>query len=166
MVALLSLIVPAKTAQAATRFRLVRTIISPTSSGGGFFGLALAVAGDRFVVGSRDCAEVLQVCGAVHLFDSDGNLVRTIFATTSDPFSGFGDAVGAVAATLSSAATSMTRLDRTQGPLTCSTAPPVTCSRLSSIQIPPRTPSAVSTFSVVTWQVSGMMFWSERPVRI
>lgn len=96
VVALLSLTVATKTAQAATRFVLVKTILSPTPSGGGFFGQALAVAGDRFLVGSRDCDEVLQVCGAVHLFDSDGNLIRTIFAPTSDPFSAFGDAVGAV----------------------------------------------------------------------
>jgi len=94
IVALLSLTVPAGAVQAATRFVLARTILSPTPSGGGFFGQALAVAGDRFVVGSRDCAN--EVCGAVHLFDSNGNLVRSIFAPTLQNFSGFGDAVGAV----------------------------------------------------------------------
>ena len=83
IVALLSLIVPANAAQ--TRFTLVKTILSPTPSGGGFFGQAMAVAGDKFVVGSRDCG---PVCGAVHLFDSNGNLVRTIFAPTSDFFLG------------------------------------------------------------------------------
>ena len=93
IVALLSLTVPARTVQAATRFVLTKTILSPTPSGGGFFGQALAVAGNTFVVGSRDCG---PVCGAVHLFDSDGNFVRTIFAPTAEFFSGFGDAVGAV----------------------------------------------------------------------
>ena len=93
IVALLGLTVPVGTVQAVTRFVLTKTILSPTPSGGGFFGQALAVAGNTFVVGSRDCG---LVCGAVHLFDSDGNPVRTIFAPTAEFFSGFGDAVGAV----------------------------------------------------------------------
>ena len=93
IVALLSLTVPAGTVQAATRWVLAKTILSPTPSGGGFFGQALAVADGTFVVGSRDCG---PVCGAVHLFDSNGNFVRTIFAPTTEFFSGFGDAVGAV----------------------------------------------------------------------
>src|SRR5688572_27217097 len=81
IVALLSLIVPAGAVQAATRFFLAKTILSPTPSGGGFFGQGLAVAGNTFVVGSRDCG---PVCGAVHLFDSNGNFVRTIFAPTAE----------------------------------------------------------------------------------
>ena len=93
IVVLLSLTMPVGTVQAVTRFVLTKTILSPTPSGGGFFGQALAVAGNTFVVGSRDCG---PVCGAVHLFDSDGNFVRTIFAPTAEFFSGFGDAVGAV----------------------------------------------------------------------
>ena len=93
IVALLSVTVPAGTVQAATRFVLAKTILSPTPSGGGFFGQGLAVAGNTFVVGSRDCG---PVCGAVHLFDSNGNFDRTIFAPTAEFFSGFGDAVGAV----------------------------------------------------------------------
>jgi len=67
IVTLLSLTVCIKTAQAATQFRLVKTIISPTPTGGSFFGKALGVAGDRFLVGSDDC---VTVCGAVHVFDS------------------------------------------------------------------------------------------------
>ena len=96
MLALFSLTVATEQAQAGTKFVLAKRIVSPTPSGGGFFGEALAVAGDRFLVGSRDCDAVLEVCGAVHLFDSNGNLVRTIFAPTSDPFSGFGQSVGAM----------------------------------------------------------------------
>ena len=94
IVALLSLTMPVGVAQAATRFVLVKTILSPTPSGGGFFGLAMAVAGDKFVVGSRDCNET--VCGAVHVFDSNGNFVRTIFAPATQEFSftAFGDSVG------------------------------------------------------------------------
>jgi hypothetical protein len=81
--------------QAATKFTLVRTIISPTPSGGGFFGQAMAVAGDKFVIGSRDCTET--ACGAVHVFDGNGNFVRTIFppATPEFSFTAFGDSVGA-----------------------------------------------------------------------
>jgi len=96
IVALLSLSVPAGAVQAATRFVLAKTILSPTPSGGGFFGQALAVAGDKFVVGSRDCNET--VCGAVHVYDSNGNLVRTIFAPATQEFSftAFGDSVGAL----------------------------------------------------------------------
>jgi hypothetical protein len=96
IVALLSFTVPAAAAQAATRFVLVKTILSPTPSGGGFFGQAMAVAGDKFVVGSRDCIET--VCGAVHVFDSNGNFVRTIFAPATQEFSftAFGDSVGAM----------------------------------------------------------------------
>ena len=96
IVALLSLSVPAKTVQAATRWVLTKTILSPTPSGGGFFGMALAVAGNNFVIGSRDCDEVLQVCGAAHMFDSNGNVIRSIFVPTGETFSGFGEAVGAV----------------------------------------------------------------------
>ena len=93
IVALLSLTVPTRTVQAATRWVLTKTILSPTPTGGGFFGQALAASGNTFVVGSRDCD---TVCGAVHLFDSNGNPVRTIFAPTAEFFSGFGNAVGAV----------------------------------------------------------------------
>ena len=95
IVALLSVTMPAGTVQAATRFVLAKTILSPTPSGGGFFGIAMAVAGDKFVVGSRDCNET--VCGAVHIFDSNGNFVRTIFAPATQAFSftAFGDSVGA-----------------------------------------------------------------------
>jgi len=110
IVTLLSLTVSIETAQAATQFRLVKTIISPNPSGGGFFGQSLAVAGDRFLVGSRDCNDT--VCGAVHLFDSDGNLVRSIFAPTPEGFSGFGDSVGAMGGYLLVGAT----LDDTAGP--------------------------------------------------
>jgi len=96
IVALLSLTVPTGTVQAATRFVLAKTILSPTPSGGSFFGQALAVAGDKFVVGSRDCNET--VCGAVHVYDSNGNLVRTIFAPATQEFSftAFSDSVGAL----------------------------------------------------------------------
>ena len=95
IVALLSLSMPVGVAQAATKFVLVKTILSPTPSGGGFFGQALAVAGDQFVIGSRDCTET--ACGAVHLFDSNGNFVRSLFPPTSEEFSftAFGDSVGA-----------------------------------------------------------------------
>ena len=91
----LSVTVPVGTVQAATRFALAKTILSPTPTGGGFFGQALAVAGNNFVVGSRDCIET--ACGAVHVFDSNGNLVRSIFPPTSGTFSftAFGDSVGA-----------------------------------------------------------------------
>jgi len=94
--ALLSLTMPVGVAQAATRFVLVKTIISPTPSGGSFFGQAMAVAGDKFVVGSRDCTET--ACGAVHVFDSNGNFVRSIFPPTAATFSftAFGDSVGAM----------------------------------------------------------------------
>ncbi len=95
IVALLSLTMPVGVAQAATRFVLVKTILSPTPSGGGFFGQAMAVTGNNFVVGSRDCTET--ACGAVHVFDSNGNFVRSIFPPTSATFSftSFGDSVGA-----------------------------------------------------------------------
>src|SRR6185436_2134884 len=96
IVALVMLTVPAGTVQAATKFVLTKTILSPTPSGGGFFGQGLAVAGNNFVIGSRDCDEVLQVCGAAHVFDSNGNFVRSIFVPTGETFSSFGDAVGAV----------------------------------------------------------------------
>jgi len=93
IVALLSLILPAGVVQAATRFVLARTIISPTPTGGGFFGEAMGVVGDTFIVGARD--ECAPTCGgAVHLFDSDGNLVRTI--GTPSQFASFGASVGAV----------------------------------------------------------------------
>jgi hypothetical protein len=95
IVALLSVTVPVETVQAVTRFVLTKTILSPTPTGGGFFGLALAAAGNNFVVGSRDCTET--ACGAVHVFDNNGNLVRSIFPPTSGTFSftAFGESVGA-----------------------------------------------------------------------
>ncbi len=95
IVALLSLALPVGVAQAATKFVLTKTILSPTASGGGFFGIVLAAAGNQFVVGSRDCTET--ACGAVHLFDSNGNFVRSLFPPTSGEFSftAFGDSVGA-----------------------------------------------------------------------
>ena len=95
ILAVLSLTAPAGTVQAATRFALAKTILSPTPTGGGFLGQALAVAGNNFVVGSRDCTET--ACGAVHVFDSNGNLVRSIFPPTTGTFSftAFGDSVGA-----------------------------------------------------------------------
>ena len=93
IVTLLSLTVYIKTAQAATQFRLVRTLISPTPTGGSFFGKTLGVAGDRFLVGSDDC---VIACGAVHVFDSDGNFIRTIFPPTTETSSLFGDSVGAM----------------------------------------------------------------------
>jgi hypothetical protein len=95
IVALLTFTMPVRIAQAATRFALAKTILSPTPTGGGFFGQALAVAGNNFVVGSRDCTET--ACGAVHVFDSNGNLVRSIFPPTTGTFSftAFGDSVGA-----------------------------------------------------------------------
>ena len=96
IVALVMLTVPAGTVQAATKFVLTKTILSPTPSGGGFFGQGLAVAGNNFVIGSRDCDDVLQVCGAAHVFDSNGNVIRSIFVPTGETFSSFGDAVGAV----------------------------------------------------------------------
>jgi FG-GAP repeat len=93
IVALLSLLVPAGVVQAATRFVLARTILSPTPTGGGFFGEATGVVGDMFIVGAR--GECAPTCGgAVHLFDSDGNLVRTI--GTPSPFASFGTSAGAV----------------------------------------------------------------------
>ena len=72
IVALLALSLPAGAAQAATRFVLARTIVSPTPTGSGFFGEAMAAVGDKFLVGARDdCATICG--GAVHLFDSNGN---------------------------------------------------------------------------------------------
>lgn len=95
IVALLSFAVPARVAQAATRFVLARTITSPTPTGGGFFGEAMTAVGNKFLVGARDdCATICG--GAVHLFDSDGNLVRTIGTPT--PFASFGFSVGGVGA--------------------------------------------------------------------
>jgi hypothetical protein len=93
IMALSGLTVSIQTAQAGTQFRLVRTLISPTPTGGSFFGKTLAVAGDRFLVGSDDC---VTVCGAVHVFDSDGNFVRTILPPTAEGTSLFGDSVGAM----------------------------------------------------------------------
>jgi hypothetical protein len=87
------LIVATGLVQAASKFVLVKRVLSPTPTGGGFFGIAMAVAGGTFLVGSRDCG---AVCGAAHVFDSDGTAVRTIVAPMSDPFSGFGESVGAV----------------------------------------------------------------------
>ena len=93
IVALLSLLVPAGAVQAATRFVLARTILSPTPTGGGFFGEAMGVVGDTFLVGAR--GECAPTCGgAVHQFDSNGNLVRTI--GTPSLFASFGTSVGAV----------------------------------------------------------------------
>jgi FG-GAP repeat len=95
IVALLSFAVPAGPVQAATRFVLTRTITSPTPTGGGFFGEAMAAVGDKFLVGARDdCAPTCG--GAVHLFDSDGNPVRTI--GTPSLFASFGFSVGGVGA--------------------------------------------------------------------
>jgi hypothetical protein len=95
MLVLFSLSLATGLAYAGTKFVLVKRIISPTPSGGGFFGIDLAVAGDKFVVGSRDCNET--VCGAVHVFDSNGNFVRSIFAPAAGEFTftAFGDSVGA-----------------------------------------------------------------------
>ena len=91
IVALLSFTIPARGVQAATRFVLNRTILSPTPTGGGFFGEAMAAVGDKFLVGARDdCATICG--GAVHLFDSNGNLVRTI--GTPRLFASFGFSVG------------------------------------------------------------------------
>ena len=70
IVALLSFTLPTRAVQAATRFVLARTILSPTPTGGGFFGEAMATVGDKFLVGARDdCAPTCG--GAVHLFDSN-----------------------------------------------------------------------------------------------
>ena len=93
LMALSGLTVSIQTAQAATQFRLVRTLISPTPTGGSFFGKTLGVAGDRFLVGSDDC---LIACGAVHVFDNDGNFIRTILPPTAEVSSLFGDSVGAM----------------------------------------------------------------------
>ena len=93
IVALLSFAIPARGVQAATRFVLNRTILSPTPTGGGFFGEAMAAVGDKFLVGARDdCATICG--GAVHLFDSNGNLVRTI--GTPRLFASFGFSVGSL----------------------------------------------------------------------
>ena len=93
ILALLSLLMPAGVVQAATRFVLTRTILSPTPTGGGFFGEALGVVGGNFIVGARDdCAPTCG--GAVHLFDSNGELVRTI--GTPRLFASFGFSVGGV----------------------------------------------------------------------
>src|SRR5919108_2654870 len=93
IVALLSLLVPAGVVQAATRFVLARTILSPTPTGGGFFGEALGVVGSNFIVGARgDCAPTCG--GAVHLFNSNGDHVRTIGTPTL--FASFGSSVGGV----------------------------------------------------------------------
>ena len=45
LMALSGLTVSINTAQAATQFRLVRTLISPTPTGGSFFGKALGSGG-------------------------------------------------------------------------------------------------------------------------
>ena len=95
IVALLSLAMPAGMVQAATRFVLAKTITSPTATNGGLFGEAVAVVGDKFLIGARgECAP--SCGGAAHLFDSDGNLVRTFVASTSFP--SFGFSVGGVGA--------------------------------------------------------------------
>jgi len=128
IVTLLSLTVCIKTAQAATQFRLVKTIISPTPTGGSFFGKALGVAGDRFLVGSDDC---VTVCGAVHVFDSDGNFIRTILPPTAEGTSLFGDSVGAMGSNVLVGAPLDNTGGRARVPRTYSTVPPVTCSRPS-----------------------------------
>ena len=93
IVALLALSLPTKAAQAATRFILARTIISPTPTGGGFFGEAMAAVGDKLLVGARDdCATICG--GAVHLFDSNGNPLLTI--PTPTLFASFGFSVDGV----------------------------------------------------------------------
>lgn len=95
IVALLSLTIPARTVQAATRFVLAKTITSPTATNGGFFGEAVAVVGDKFLVGARgECAP--SCGGAVHLFDSNGNPVQTILTPTV--FASFGFSVSGVGA--------------------------------------------------------------------
>ncbi len=95
IVALLTFTLLASEAQAATRFVLTRTILSPTATGGGFFGEAVAVVGNSFIVGAR--GECAPTCGgAVHLFDSNGNPVRTI--GTPSLFASFGFSVSGVGA--------------------------------------------------------------------
>ena len=128
IVTLFSLTVSIKTAQAGTQFRLVRTLISPTPTGGSFFGKALGVAGDRFLVGSDDC---VTVCGAVHVFDSDGNFIRTILPPTAEGTSLFGDSVGAMGSNVLVGAPLDNTGGRARVPRTYSTVPPVTCSRPS-----------------------------------
>ena len=109
IVALLSFTLPSRAAQAATRFVLARTIQSPTATGGGFFGEAVAVVGDSFIVGAR--GECAPICGgAVHLFDSNGNPARTI--VTPSLFASFGASVGGVGADPLVGAI----MDRTAGP--------------------------------------------------
>src|SRR5687768_12938161 len=91
IVALLALSLPAGAAQAAARFVLAKTITSPTPTGSGFFGEAMATVGDKFLVGARDdCAPTCG--GAVHLFDSNGNPLLTI--GTPSLFASFGSSVG------------------------------------------------------------------------
>ena len=97
IVALLSLTVPARTVQAATRFVLAKTITSPTATNGGLFGEVVAVVGDKFLVGAR--GECAPTCGgAAHLFDNNGNPVLTI--PTPTVFASFGASVGAVGSDL------------------------------------------------------------------
>ena len=126
--ALLSFTPPPNTALAGTKFELIRRIISPTPTGGSFFGKALGVAGDRFLVGSDDC---VTVCGAVHVFDSDGNFVRTILPPTAEGTSLFGDSVGAMGSNVLVGAPLDNTGGRARVPRTYSTVPPVTCSRPS-----------------------------------
>ena len=95
IVAVLSFTLPSRAVQAATRFVLAKTILSPTPTGGGFFGEAMATVGDKFLVGARDdCATICG--GAVHLFDSDGNPLLTI--PTPRLFASFGFSVNGVGA--------------------------------------------------------------------
>src|SRR5687768_13386559 len=97
IVVLLSLAMPAGMVQAATRFVLAKTITSPTATNGGLFGEAVAVAGDKFLVGAR--GECTPSCGgAVHLFDSNGNPVLTIPAPSL--FASFGASVAGVGSDL------------------------------------------------------------------
>ena len=96
IVALLGLTAPGGV-QAATRFVLARTILSPTPTGGGFFGEAMTAVGDKFLVGARDdCAPTCG--GAVHLFNSNGDPLRTI--GTPSLFASFGSSVGGLGADL------------------------------------------------------------------
>src|SRR5688572_17031055 len=95
IVALLSFTVSATAVQATTIFVLASTIPSPTPTGGGFFGEAMATVGDKLLVGARDdCA---TICGGdVHVFDSDGNPLLTI--PTPTLFASFGFSVDGVGA--------------------------------------------------------------------
>lgn len=97
VVVLIALSAPSGAAQAATRFILARTIVSPTPTGSGFFGEAMTAVGDKFLVGARDdCAPTCG--GAVHLFDSNGNPLLTV--PTPSLFASFGFSVGGLGSDL------------------------------------------------------------------